>query len=179
MILGGLAIAAFTAGWFQIHREGEHTMIRIDRSEIREDASRVIDRGRDFLERRQMEQQARRDAEFGGPEGYPRDDAMIGRSDDPYRSATAVADDAGGRYARPTTYGYGRPTGYRGETGSTAAGPAYRDRGDAGGPDYRGADPYAVPRSDGRQATEFAPGGYPARDEVGYREDLRYNAPRR
>ena len=60
---------AFAAGWFQIDREGDSTTIQIDRGEIRSDARRAIDRGRDFLDRR--------DAQFADDRGYE-------RSDDPY-----------------------------------------------------------------------------------------------
>ena len=56
----GLAIGgAFAAGWFRVHREGDHTMIHINRGEIRSDARRAIDRGRDFLDQRDAELAAR------------------------------------------------------------------------------------------------------------------------
>ena len=177
MILGGLAIAAFTAGWFQIHREGEHTMIRIDGPAIREDASRVIDRGRDFLERRQMEQQARQDADFGAA-GYDRDDALTGYPDGRSPS-TAGADGGSDRYGRPQTYGYGRPTGYRSEAGYDSAPPTYRDRGENSQRNDRGVDAYPMSRQEARFATEPSREESFNRDEIGYRENLRYSTPRR
>ncbi len=50
-IMGMLTVAAFMAGWFTINREGDRTTIEINKSEIREDARKAIDRGRDLLER--------------------------------------------------------------------------------------------------------------------------------
>ena len=44
-------IGAFMAGWFTIDREGDRTLIEINRSEIRNDARQVIDRGRELLDR--------------------------------------------------------------------------------------------------------------------------------
>ena len=43
------------AGWFKVQRDGERTTIEIDRSEIRSDARQAIERGREFLERRDRE----------------------------------------------------------------------------------------------------------------------------
>ena len=47
--IGLIGVAAFMAGWFTISRDGEHTTIQFNRSEIRQDARRAIDRGREFL----------------------------------------------------------------------------------------------------------------------------------
>ncbi len=52
IIIAMLLAAASAAGWFQIQRDGEHTRIDINRAEIREDARRAIDRGREILDRR-------------------------------------------------------------------------------------------------------------------------------
>ena len=51
------------AGWFQIHREGDRTTIEINKSEIRSDARRAINRGSDFLDRREQQQ-------FAQPQRY-------------------------------------------------------------------------------------------------------------
>lgn len=51
MILGMIGAAAFMAGWFQINRDADHTTIEFNRAEIREDARRAIERGREILER--------------------------------------------------------------------------------------------------------------------------------
>lgn len=50
LILGGLVVAAFMAGWFTIEPDGDKTTIRINRSEIQEDAKHAFDRGRDLLD---------------------------------------------------------------------------------------------------------------------------------
>ena len=54
LFLGMLVAAAFMAGWFQISKEGDRTTIEIDRNEIRSDARRAIDRGRQFLDERDL-----------------------------------------------------------------------------------------------------------------------------
>ena len=61
LLAGILGFAAFAAGWFRIHRDGEHTTIRIDRGEIRSDARRAIDRGREILDQREAEMVARQE----------------------------------------------------------------------------------------------------------------------
>lgn len=54
-VIGMLLVAAFMAGWFQINREGDRTTIEINRSEIRGDARKAIERGRDFLDHREQQ----------------------------------------------------------------------------------------------------------------------------
>jgi len=54
-IIGMLLVAAFMAGWFKIQRDGERTTIEINRTEIRNDTRTAIDRGREFLDRRDQE----------------------------------------------------------------------------------------------------------------------------
>lgn len=51
MILGMIGVAAFMAGWFKINRDAEHTTIEFNRAEIREDARRAIERGREIIDR--------------------------------------------------------------------------------------------------------------------------------
>lgn len=53
-ILGALLVAAFMAGWFTIDRDGEQTTIKINREEIRQDARQAIDRGKDYLDRKNL-----------------------------------------------------------------------------------------------------------------------------
>ncbi|QDV12199.1 hypothetical protein CA51_20780 [Rosistilla oblonga] len=53
-ILGILVVGAFMAGWFTIDRDGEQTTIKINRTEIREDAKQAIDRGKEYLERQNL-----------------------------------------------------------------------------------------------------------------------------
>ncbi len=55
-ILVVLLLAAFMAGWFKVQRDGERTMIEINRTEIRSDARQAIDRGREFLDGREGQQ---------------------------------------------------------------------------------------------------------------------------
>ncbi len=54
-IIGMLLVGAFMAGWFKVNRDGERTTIEINRSEIRGDARNAIDRGREFLDRREQQ----------------------------------------------------------------------------------------------------------------------------
>jgi hypothetical protein len=54
-IIAMLLVGAFMAGWFKVNREGESTTIEINRTEIRSDARKAIDRGRDFLDRREQQ----------------------------------------------------------------------------------------------------------------------------
>lgn len=49
VIIGILAGCAFMANWFTIDRSGTETTIRFNRGEIREDASRVLAKGRELL----------------------------------------------------------------------------------------------------------------------------------
>lgn len=51
LVLGILTVGAFMAGWFTINRDGDRTTIEINKGEIREDARKAIDRGRELLER--------------------------------------------------------------------------------------------------------------------------------
>lgn len=75
-IIGMLGVAAFTAGWFNINREGDSTTIEINRAEIRQDARRAIDRGREILDRRdqqfasQDQAQPNFDEQSYGPQSY-------------------------------------------------------------------------------------------------------------
>jgi hypothetical protein len=55
LFIGGIIAAMFAAGWFQIHREGNETMIKINRDEIRTDARRAIVKGRELLDRGEQE----------------------------------------------------------------------------------------------------------------------------
>lgn len=57
-ILGLLLGIAFLAGWFTIDRDSELTTIQINKSEIREDAEKAIERGREYLERHEQTQSA-------------------------------------------------------------------------------------------------------------------------
>jgi len=63
IFLGMFVVAASMAGWFSINREGDQTTIKINRSEIRSDASRVISRGREYLDQRQ--------SQFADQQSYP------------------------------------------------------------------------------------------------------------
>ena len=52
IIIGILGCVAFAAGWFTIHREGDKTTIQFNRAEIRQDTRRVIEKGREILDKR-------------------------------------------------------------------------------------------------------------------------------
>jgi hypothetical protein len=52
LIIGMVLVGASMAGWFKVQRDGERTTIEINRDEIRSDAKQAIDRGREFLDRR-------------------------------------------------------------------------------------------------------------------------------
>jgi len=71
LILGMLAVAAFMAGWFKINRDEESTTIEFNRAEIRSDARRAIDKGRDILERREQQDRAAYENQASGPPPNP------------------------------------------------------------------------------------------------------------
>jgi hypothetical protein len=52
LIIGMVLVGASMAGWFKVQRDGERTTIEFNRDEIRSDANKAIDRGREFLDRR-------------------------------------------------------------------------------------------------------------------------------
>ncbi|MEM6687964.1 MAG: hypothetical protein AAF664_00965 [Planctomycetota bacterium] len=67
-ILAILIVAAFMANWFTIERDGDNTSVHFNNEEIREDTSRVIDRGREIWEKHREERQAqqlRQEGAFG------------------------------------------------------------------------------------------------------------------
>ncbi len=74
------------AGWFTIDRDGDRTTIQIDKSEIREDARGALEKGREFIDRREEERQARFNAEQNGL---------------PYQYTSEPTD----AYAQPPVYG--------------------------------------------------------------------------
>lgn len=74
-IIGMLLVGAFMAGWFKINREGDQTTISINRSEIRQDTRKAIDRGREILDRQQerlaREEEQPFDSRFDERMSYP------------------------------------------------------------------------------------------------------------
>ena len=60
-----LLVGAFMAGWFKINRDGERTTIEINRTEIRGDTRKAIDRGREFLDRHEQQYDDQQYAEQG------------------------------------------------------------------------------------------------------------------
>lgn len=54
-IIAVILMGAFMAGWFKVNRDGDRTTIEINRSEIRQDARKAIDRGRELLHEREAE----------------------------------------------------------------------------------------------------------------------------
>jgi len=99
LILGMLAVAAFMAGWFKINRDEESTTIEFNRAEIRSDARRAIDKGRDILERREQQDRDRYAAQSEWPE-----------SNDPQQAGPAYENQAFGPPPNPS--GFGQPAGY-------------------------------------------------------------------
>lgn len=70
LLLLGLAIGgAFMAGWFTIERDGDRTRIEINKSEIRSDTRQAIDKGRDYLDKREQEQLQQAQMQNGQPVG--------------------------------------------------------------------------------------------------------------
>ncbi len=55
LIIGMMLIGMFMAGWFTINRQGDRTTIEINRSEIRDDTRKAIQRGREYLDREQQQ----------------------------------------------------------------------------------------------------------------------------
>ncbi len=49
-IFAVILLGAFMAGWFKVNRDGDRTTIEINRGEIRQDARKAIDRGRELLQ---------------------------------------------------------------------------------------------------------------------------------
>ena len=56
-LIGAVLVCAFMAGWFTVDRDDKGTTIRINRDEIRGDARQAIDRGREYLDTREGQQQ--------------------------------------------------------------------------------------------------------------------------
>lgn len=54
IFVGMLLSAAFMAGWFKIQRDGENTLIEIDRAAIRNDTQQAIEKSRAVFERREQ-----------------------------------------------------------------------------------------------------------------------------
>ncbi|MEM9828241.1 MAG: hypothetical protein AAF958_16745 [Planctomycetota bacterium] len=89
LVIAALGVAAFMAGWFQIHREGDETTIRINRKEIRSDARAAIDRGKEILDRRDQESSRLYAEDGNSPRSY---------SDNRYGDANGTADGYRGDY---------------------------------------------------------------------------------
>ena len=81
LVLGLMIGGAFMAGWFTIDREGDRTTIEIDRSEIRGDARKAIDKGRELLDQRERERAAEEQASAAG------DPTTADQQINPYQSA--------------------------------------------------------------------------------------------
>ena len=54
-IIAVILLGAFMAGWFKVNRDGDRTTIEINRGEIRQDARKAIDRGRELLHEHDQE----------------------------------------------------------------------------------------------------------------------------
>lgn len=93
LVIGMLLVGAFMAGWFKVNRDGDRTTIEINRNEIRGDARNAIDRGREFLDRREYDyaqQQPHVDAQYADAQ-YPND----GQQDWPQAQVAAQQDQWG------------------------------------------------------------------------------------
>ena len=120
LIFGVLGVAAFGAGWFQIHRDGEHTTVRFDRGEIVEDTRAIWDRGREILHdrRERLDDRDRFADDRGYGDGgygdrYAEDDYLNADfADDRYRDdyREPAFDD---RFAFPDQGVPSEPVGYR------------------------------------------------------------------
>ncbi|EMI20208.1 signal peptide protein [Rhodopirellula maiorica SM1] len=88
IILAMLVAGASAAGWFQIQRDGEYTRIDINRAEIREDARRAIDKGREILDRRDQSRSDYSGDETAAGPSYPPnyDPGSYPAPADPYQS---------------------------------------------------------------------------------------------
>ena len=99
IIIGMLLMAAFMAGWFTVDRNGETTTIEINREEIREDAGKLIRRGREFLDRQDQ-------ANPGyAPQPEYREQEQIARQpewDQPYDGQYRYSNESG--YQNPPAY---------------------------------------------------------------------------
>lgn len=96
IILAMLIAGASAAGWFQIQRDGEYTRIDINRAEIREDARRAIDKGREILDRRDAQNS-----------GYPADEATPGQTNPPNYDPGSYPNQADSYQSQYSDYGTG------------------------------------------------------------------------
>ncbi|KAA5540638.1 hypothetical protein FYK55_19785 [Roseiconus nitratireducens] len=55
LVLGCVGAAAFMAGWFTVQRDERETTIRFNREEIRADAAKAIEKGRELLNESQSQ----------------------------------------------------------------------------------------------------------------------------
>ena len=129
-IIGMLGVAAFMAGWFKINRDGDSTTIEINRAEIRDDARKAIEKGREVLDRREMADQERiadgQESGYGNPVGPP---SQTGYADQTGYAGQAGYPDQSGYQNQPPQRpsdvyddrGFGQPAGY----GAPAYPPSY------------------------------------------------------
>lgn len=147
LIFLGLAIgAAFMANWFTIERDGDHTRIDINKSEIRNDAKNAIEKGREILDKRERERQA----EARTPDGYMPPDGYAAPDGDWPPSTPAHNTGYTGQGA------YGNQPGYNGQQGQPYGDPGYDNP-------YEGGPIYDNPSPPGGYAPSYpAPTGDPA-----------------
>ncbi|TWU55143.1 hypothetical protein [Rubripirellula reticaptiva] len=110
IIIGMLGVAAFMAGWFKINRDGDSTTIEINRAEIRSDARKAIEKGREVLDRREQEDQRYANdpnASYGQPPGQfpPQGQQPYPPQGEPYNGNNGFGQPAS--YAQP---GYPPPS---------------------------------------------------------------------
>ena len=162
LIIAALLVVAFMAGWFTVHRDGEHTTIRFNRDEIRQDTRAAIAKGRDFIDRAQQEngQGDFQSQNFGNPQ--------FGNAG--FGEATGYVDTGGGgvqgysagyqmpesgNAVPPQAGNYSNtPGGYSNQPGNYSAGgyPNENFRNDGYSDAYtppRGGDNYVPPRYEG------------------------------
>lgn len=146
MILGLLTAVAFMAGWFSINREGDRTLIEINRDEIRSDARQAIDRGRDYWEQRRLQEAQRQQ------QGYaqnPNGGSPWGNPQSPYTNPPVEGYEGSGGYAPIPNYqsqqnGYYSPAGYA-PNGWNAPNNGYNPNNGSGAPDPNQANPWGNP----------------------------------
>ena len=123
ILLLALAVGgAFAAGWFTIQRDGDRTLIEINKTEIRNDTRQAIDKGREMLDKREQERLANQQQQ---PGGY-----APNQGNWPPQQAAPIQ---GAGYASPNPYGnqtgynsqpYNGPQ-YNGQTAPNGYNPAY------------------------------------------------------
>ncbi|MEM6365357.1 MAG: hypothetical protein AAF745_13100 [Planctomycetota bacterium] len=114
LLLLGLAIGgAFMAGWFTIERDGDRTRIEINKTEVRSDVGRTIDRVQDLRQQREQNRVAAQNRFYPPVQGANYSQPSVNPNNG--YGQTGAYPNQNGSYANPSSYqqpGYGGGTGF-------------------------------------------------------------------